>query len=609
MKTLQMCLAVNCILLNIKSSSACGPAEYRIRDECCPMCAPGYRVYKHCTEFTSTSCSPCIGSTYIDHPSGRPACLSCTNCDPGFGLMVKQSCRPSSDTVFEPLEGFYCTEPDKDGCKAAQRHSSCKPGQYIRQKGTPSTDTVCSDCTGETYSDGSFTSCRPHTQCNMMKLQEIRPGTSWSDSELQEEPLVQEFGVCAWLRSRWGEATISGIRTKSLWTMRNLLLLVVYWYQLTGAQGTQTCQIQGSAAVCSGLSLHQALPDGIFNGLVTLEIMDLTFNSLTYLQPDIFPESLKIVDLSYNFLASPDPTAFSSLNWINLYKNRFHCDCQLKDFLTWLNGTNVTFADPGVPEFSCEYPSDLLGTTLLNYSRVIQCEEDDEGLNQELRLSLFISCSTLILLVTVGTIGFAHLRGYLFKVYKKVVGRVLEGPRKEPPAGGAQYDAYICFSNNDYTWVERAMLNRLDSQMATSNFLRCCFEARDFIPGEDHLCNIRDAIWGSRKTVCVVSKEFLKDGWCLEAFTLAHCRMLEELRDVLIMVIVGNVPHYRLMKHEAIRNFVHKREYLLWPEDSQDLEWFYDKLTYKIIKDKKIKKITKKDTDDLVLVNMPTVAT
>ncbi|XP_055747363.1 toll-like receptor 5 isoform X1 [Salvelinus fontinalis] len=115
----------------------------------------------------------------------------------------------------------------------------------------------------------------------------------------------------------------------------------------------------------------RALPDGIFKGLVSLEEMDLSFNSLTYLQPDIFPESLKTVDLSYNFLSSPDPAAFSSLSWINLYRNRFHCDGGLKDFLTWMNMTNVTFPDPGVAEFSCEFPSDLHGVSLLNYSKVI----------------------------------------------------------------------------------------------------------------------------------------------------------------------------------------------------------------------------------------------
>uniref|UniRef100_A0A673ZBD7 TNFR-Cys domain-containing protein n=1 Tax=Salmo trutta TaxID=8032 RepID=A0A673ZBD7_SALTR len=122
-------------LLNIQRSIACGRAEYRTGDECCPMCSPGNRVYKHCTEFTSTSCVPCTDSTFLDEPNGLTACIPCTNCDPGFGLKVKQSCRPSSDTVCGTLEGFYCLDPTKDGCRAAQRHSSCKPGQYINHTG------------------------------------------------------------------------------------------------------------------------------------------------------------------------------------------------------------------------------------------------------------------------------------------------------------------------------------------------------------------------------------------------------------------------------------------------------------------------------------------
>uniref|UniRef100_A0AAV2KE11 TIR domain-containing protein n=1 Tax=Knipowitschia caucasica TaxID=637954 RepID=A0AAV2KE11_KNICA len=89
---------------------------------------------------------------------------------------------------------------------------------------------------------------------------------------------------------------------------------------------------------------------------------------------------------------------------------------------------------------------------------------------------------------------------------------------------------------------EKAMQElRLDSEFSEENLFKCCFEARDFLPGEDHLVNIRDAMWGSRKTLCVVSKQFLKDGWCLEAFTLAQGRKLEELSNALIMIVVGKV--------------------------------------------------------------------
>lgn len=46
------------------------------------------------------------------------------------------------------------------------------------------------------------------------------------------------------------------------------------------------------------------------------------------------------------------------------------------------------------------------------------------------------------------------------------------------------------------------------------------------------------------------------------------------------------------MKYEAIRAFVQKRQYLVYPEDPQDLEWFYEKLFSKILKKTKVKKFT-----------------
>ncbi|KAI3357763.1 hypothetical protein L3Q82_015526 [Scortum barcoo] len=150
----------------------------------------GSRVRRDCTEFTSTSCLPCIEGTFMNQPTGRQQCFSCTNCDEGSGLKIKTSCTSTSDTVCEPLEGFYCMDPTENGCQAAQRHKSCRPGQYISHKGTASTDTVCSDCSEGTFSDGTFTSCRPHTQCDSEKPQLIKPGTASSDAECGENNSV-----------------------------------------------------------------------------------------------------------------------------------------------------------------------------------------------------------------------------------------------------------------------------------------------------------------------------------------------------------------------------------------------------------------------------------
>ncbi|XP_035000623.1 toll-like receptor 5 [Hippoglossus stenolepis] len=337
-------------------------------------------------------------------------------------------------------------------------------------------------------------------------------------------------------------------------------------------------------------NLLTALPQGIFRGLSSMTELDLSTNSLTFLQPDVFPVSLKQVDLSNNFLANPDPMTFQSLLFLSLAENRFYCDCNLESFLQWLNATNVTFLSPA-EGYRCEFPAALRNLPLLDYATIVEpCEKDDEKAIQDLKFALFIFSALLIITVTLSGVVYARLRGHIFVIYKKIVGRVLEGPKVAPPFEEMQYDVFFCFSNSDYKWVEAALLNKLDNQFSEENVLHCCFEARDFLPGEDHLTNIRDAIWGSRKTVCVISKEFLKDGWCLEAFTLAQSRMVEELKNVLILLVIGKVAHYNLMRYNAIREFVKKREYLTWPEDPQDLDWFYERLITQILRNTEMKK-------------------
>ncbi|XP_030641358.1 tumor necrosis factor receptor superfamily member 14-like [Chanos chanos] len=167
----------------------CGEAEYEVDGQCCPMCGPGFHVYRHCTDDTSTTCKPCSTSTFTNSPNGLSRCFQCTVCDSSQGLRIKKECTFIADTICKPREGYYCIDQHKHSCRAAAEHSTCKPGQYIIQQGSADTDTVCGDCVGETYSNGSFSSCLPHTQCESSDgvLRWVkRPGTHSSDTECEE---------------------------------------------------------------------------------------------------------------------------------------------------------------------------------------------------------------------------------------------------------------------------------------------------------------------------------------------------------------------------------------------------------------------------------------
>ncbi|KAG5838725.1 hypothetical protein ANANG_G00226630, partial [Anguilla anguilla] len=101
-----------------------------------------------------------------------------------LGLKTERECTPTSDTVCGPLDHHYCTKTDNKGCTFAQKHTICRPGQFILHSGTTLTNTECGDCPDKTFSNESFSAyCKPHTDCQSLGLQEITAGTKTLDSE------------------------------------------------------------------------------------------------------------------------------------------------------------------------------------------------------------------------------------------------------------------------------------------------------------------------------------------------------------------------------------------------------------------------------------------
>uniref|UniRef100_A0A8C4YZ29 TNFR-Cys domain-containing protein n=1 Tax=Gadus morhua TaxID=8049 RepID=A0A8C4YZ29_GADMO len=163
---------------------SCPPDEYPVGSECCPLCRSGKNQI---SELFSTKCSSCPDGTFQAGNNKEKQCSTCTKCDAGLGLKVKKSCTSTSDAVCEVLDGFFCSDSNRGGCRTAQRHRlSCSPGHYIGQRGTADKDTQCLHCTDGTFSDGTSTSCQNHTKCESVGLNLMRPGTDSTDSECGE---------------------------------------------------------------------------------------------------------------------------------------------------------------------------------------------------------------------------------------------------------------------------------------------------------------------------------------------------------------------------------------------------------------------------------------
>ncbi|XP_008948457.1 PREDICTED: toll-like receptor 5 [Merops nubicus] len=330
----------------------------------------------------------------------------------------------------------------------------------------------------------------------------------------------------------------------------------------------------------------RALPQELFRGLTSLKRLNLASNLLSHLSPGLFPQSLTNLNLSGNQLFSPDPQVFMTLSILDVTHNPYVCGCTLKSLLVWLNETNVTLAGSQSDRY-CVYPPEFAGVPL---SALIYdgCNEDD--LQETLRFSVFIFSSVTLLMFLMAIIVFTRCRGICFVWYKTITKKMIDSHPRVSDKSEYRYDAYLCYSKRDFEWVQNSLLEHLDSQYFDKNIFTLCFEERDFLPGEEHINNIRDAICNSRKTICIVTRHFLKDGWCVEAFNFAQSRYFCDLKDVLIMVVVGSLSQYQLMKHQPIRNFLQRSRYLRWPEDYQDVDWFLNNLSCQILKEKKVRR-------------------
>ncbi|XP_030225217.1 tumor necrosis factor receptor superfamily member 14-like [Gadus morhua] len=179
-----ICSVFNTFNVAVAASIEClAPNEYLAGTECCPECPPGEHLVKDCTHGIITECSTCPDGTFQAGHTKEQQCSACTKCEAGLDLKVKKSCSSTSDAVCEVLDGFFCSDSNRGGCMAAQRHRlSCRPGHYIGQRGTADKDTECLHCTDGTFSDGTRSSCKNHTKCDSVGGVQIQPGTDSTDS-------------------------------------------------------------------------------------------------------------------------------------------------------------------------------------------------------------------------------------------------------------------------------------------------------------------------------------------------------------------------------------------------------------------------------------------
>ncbi|XP_067305006.1 toll-like receptor 21 [Pseudorasbora parva] len=320
---------------------------------------------------------------------------------------------------------------------------------------------------------------------------------------------------------------------------------------------------------CAGIA---KLKPGIFKNLRKLKKLSVENMGIKSFSKEVFGNltGLKTLYLNRNDMMSLDISLLdnlTNLTYIDMRSCPLSCGCQNSDLQNWtLSSKRLQF--PYLFNITCQ---DHPGSYFHNF--------DTNVCYLDIALYLFSSTFTFTILLTL--IPFLYVRLYWKFKYGYYVFRSWFGEqwrRLRDQEEKYKYDAFVSYNSADEEWVMEQLLPNLEG----SSF-RLCLHHRDFELGRDIVDNIVAAVYGSRKTICVVSQSFLRSEWCSLEIQLASYRLFQEMQDVLLLVFLEPLPKRQLSTYHRMRKVMLKKTYLQWPgsncsDPSSAKELFWNQL-------------------------------
>ncbi|XP_061177033.1 toll-like receptor 4 [Saccostrea echinata] len=355
-----------------------------------------------------------------------------------------------------------------------------------------------------------------------------------------------------------------------------------------------------------GKSLSLDYSGQTFKNQLYLEVLDLSINSIDNLHSDIFANAsniniliisgnrlykwdvkidhmwnLTFLDLSDNRLTSFESTAIQHLEYlfnkgnqnitVDLANNRLSCTCKNINFLLWLTSYKSHFKD------------------IDNYT----CLEDSSPLQQSLDM-LIKNCKSYLIWYIVGSISCTLLisltTSYLIysnrwkiRYLKYIANKKLRGYHRLQSccSGDFEFDAYVSYAIKDLSFVKNEMIPNIEEQ----SDIRLAIMQRDMEPCGDHATNIMDYISRSKRTLCVVSKDYLVSDWQDYELNMARMEGISS-RKTLKFVYLILMPDVCQSKYpRKARDFIKKGCFIEYPDDPLGNRVFWESLRKEIQKD------------------------
>ncbi|XP_045212234.2 toll-like receptor 4 [Mercenaria mercenaria] len=342
----------------------------------------------------------------------------------------------------------------------------------------------------------------------------------------------------------------------------------------------------------------------IFEGLVNVKVLNLSSNIISYLPSTVFTNmsSLETLDLSVNSIENwnIDVNTLNNLVHLNLSSNSFHAlptvltnklesnakqkgekftidlrknsfttNCDEKEFLEWM----VKHRD-NMLHFRDYTFRNKTGATLSVEQFVEAVNKLDKECRSYTAVIVFSSIGVSVFLsIVVGGIIYKNrwkLR-YLMRITK--IRQLGYNRLYNDPDEDLTYDAFISYANENLRFILDKIIPRMEEQE-----MKLCLHDRDFLPGNNIADNILEAIRNSRKTVVILSNEFLKSKWCVYEFNMARMESIYSRggENCLVVVMLEDVPT-RNMTTEMLQ-WIKSNTYIEYTTEEEGELLFWDNL-------------------------------
>ena len=301
-----------------------------------------------------------------------------------------------------------------------------------------------------------------------------------------------------------------------------------------------------------------------------LNLNDNQISSLEYFHDLVHLKSLRIAQNVLNTVSATFVKAITEhkLEYLDISNNPFACTCAIKSFQDWILVDRKVYLEPSV--YRCDAPKQFKDLSLTQVK--LDCES-----YFGLYMGIAAFCGLLVIFMIILAWRYRwHLRYRLFLLrnWHRMHYEDTDRGVNDFEMVNLQYDAFVSYahqSDNDLEWVLNEMRPNLEEGPEPVRL--CIGQARDFIPGTNLFDSITDAIHQSRKTIVVLSPSYVESELCYFETQHAWLRLLEESRDVLILILLEPIPNDKMTIW--LRQLLCKKGYLRWPHGraGQQLFW------------------------------------